>query len=390
MEILNDYSHIRGVCHNPRLGDDFSQEELEKELGYCQRLQLNSLRFWMLMDEWEKDGDAYFDALDNFMRTAWKYGVSSMPILWNGNFIREFEDPSDDWYAKAEAYAKQFIDRFHDEPFILMWDVINEPFCNDYMNHSPADEYDERFENITRYVRRLFDIVRRCDPDGCITVGHEAVPHCVSSNDLVDVISFHDYLHTRKEVEDAILDVKAMSEQWQKPIINTETGCVGRANPYEVELELLHQYNIGFYVFNLVSQGFWGDIHGLVYPDGTIRDPSVIAALFGFFRNRTEGRILVNANKEGHAYRAVQAVEDVLRVEQTTLFMQKSKTSDDILEAAEYCVNILEGAEMVAMWDAPSAKIQIWRAQPEAERDIHTIRRFAYDMAQLVRENCLF
>jgi len=387
MEILDDYSHIRGVCHNPRLD---GTQDLEKELGYCQRLHINSFRYWMLMEEWEKDGDAYFDKLDTFMRTAWEYGVSSTPILWNGNFIREFEDPDEAWYAKAEEYAKAFIDRFHEEPFILMWDVINEPFCNDYMNHSPAEEYDTRFDNIKRYVRRLFDIVRRCDPDGCITVGHERVEHCVSSNDLVDVISFHDYLHTRREVEDAIFAMQAMSEEWGKPIINTETGCVGRANPYEVELELLHTHKIGFYLFNLISEGFWGDIHGLVYPDGTIRDPSVIAALFGFFRNRTENRILVNANKEGHAYRAVKAVEDVLRVEQTTLFMQKAKTTDDILEAAEYCVNILEAAEMVAMWDAPSAKIEIWRSQPEAERDVHVIKRFAYDMANLVRENCLF
>ncbi len=386
MKPLNDYSHIRGVCHNPQ-GD---LERLETEMGYCQRLQLNAVRFWMRMDLWEEQGDGYFDMLDQFMRTAWRYGVSSMPIFWNGNFIREWKDPDESWYTRAEVYARAFIDRFRDDPFILMWDVINEPFCNDYMRQGPEDEYQARFDNISQYVRRLCDIVHRCDPEGCMTVGHEKVPHCESTNDLVDVISFHDYLHTRREIEDAILAVEAMSAEWGKPILNTETGCVGRANPYEVELELLHKHQIGFYLFNLVSEGFWGDIHGLVYPDGTIRDPSVIAALFGFFRNRTESRILVNANKEGHAYRAVQAVEDVLRVEQTTLFMQKPKTTDDILEAAEYCVNILEGAEMVPMWDAPSVKIALWRAQPEQERDTQAIRRFAYDMARLVRENCLF
>ncbi|MBR5065566.1 MAG: hypothetical protein IKX09_04880, partial [Oscillospiraceae bacterium] len=147
---------------------------------------------------------------------------------------------------------------------------------------------------------------------------------------------------------------------------------------------------IGFYLFNLVSHGFWGDIHGLVYDDGTIRDPSVIAALFGFFRNRTTGRILANANKEGHAYKAVKAVEDALRVEPTTLFMSKPKTTDDILDAAEYCVNILEACEMVPMWDAPSARIEIWRSMPEEQRDKHEISRFAHEMAQLVKKNCLF
>ena len=85
MKPLSDYSHIRGVCHNPHPED--GPETLAKEMGYCQRLQLNSLRYWMLMDQWEERGDAYFDELDHFMRTAWEHGVSSIPILWNGNFM---------------------------------------------------------------------------------------------------------------------------------------------------------------------------------------------------------------------------------------------------------------------------------------------------------------
>ena len=109
MHPLKVYSHIRGVCHNPRLD---GHKQLETEMGYCQRLQLNSLRFWMLMEEWEKQGESYFDSLEHFMRTAWHYGVSSMPIFWNGNFICEWKDPDDAWYAKAEIYAKAFIDRF--------------------------------------------------------------------------------------------------------------------------------------------------------------------------------------------------------------------------------------------------------------------------------------
>ncbi len=389
MKPLKDYSFVRGVCHNPR--PNKPQEELEKELSYCKRLQINSTRFWMDQEEWEKDPEGYKALIGNFMETCWKYGVSSMPIFWNGNFIRDFKEPTEEEYAKAAAYAKDIIDTFKDKEYILMWDVINEPMCNDYLRHSTGAEYDERFENLSRYVRRLCKIVRDLDPDTCMTVGHEQVKHCVSSVDLVDVICYHDYLTTRKDIEGAIIDAEKLSaENGNKPILNTETGCVGRANPYDIEIELAAKHHVGWYLFNLVSEGFWGDIHGLVYPDGTIRDPAVIAALFGFFRNRTENRIKVNANKEGHAYRAVKAVEDVLRVEETTLFMSKVKTTDDILQAAEYCVNILEAAEMVPMWNPPSARIECWRRMPEEQRDVYEIKRFAYDMAELVRKNCMF
>ena len=132
MKPLKSYSHIRGVCYNP--GEAGDQETLERHLSYCQRLNLNSVRFWMDMDKYEKEGDAYFDRLENFMATCWRFGASSMPIFWNGNFIRDFQEPDEAWYGRAKAYAERFIGRFRDEPYILMWDVINEPMCNDYMN----------------------------------------------------------------------------------------------------------------------------------------------------------------------------------------------------------------------------------------------------------------
>lgn len=63
----------------------------------------------------------------------------------------------------------------------------------------------------------------RADPEGYLTVGHEQVKHCVSSNDLVDVISFHDYLSTRKEIEAAVVAAEAFGAKYGKPILNTET-----------------------------------------------------------------------------------------------------------------------------------------------------------------------
>lgn len=388
MKPLADYSFVRGVCHGP--GPNFSQEKLEKELSYCKRLQLNSTRFWLSQEEYEKDPKGYIDLIGNFMRTCWKYGVSSMPILWNGNFITDFKEPTEEEYAKAYDYAKAIIDAFRDKEFILMWDVINEPMCNDYLHKCSQEEYQDRYDTIKKYIRRLCGIVKDIDPVNCMTVGHEQVKHCESTVDLVDVISYHDYLSIREDIENAILEAKELGRKWNKPILNTETGCVGRANPYDIELELAEKHKVGWYLFNLISEGFWGDIHGLVYPDGTIRDPAVIAALFGFYRNRTEKRIRVNANKEGHAYRAVKAVEDALRVEPTTLFMSKPKSTEDILRAAEYCVNILEAAEMVPMWNPPSARIECWRRLPEEQRDIYEIKQFAYEMAELVRKNCFF
>lgn len=386
MKPLSDYSFIRGVCHGP--WPDFNEERIRKELSYCSRLNINSIRFWLSQEEYEKNGDTYLNMIENFMELCNEYGISSMPILWNGNFITDFVEPNAEYYQNAFDYAKKVIDKFKDKPYLLMWDVINEPMCNDYMNKSPLEQKEERFEKLSKYVRKLCQIVRGIDKVNCITVGHEQVWHCKSSADLVDVISYHDYLSTRKDIENAILEAKKLGLQWNKPILNTETGCIGRANPYEIELELASKHNVGWYLFNLVSEGFWGDIHGIVYPDGTIRDPAVIAALFGFFRNKSENRIKANPNKEGHVYRAIAKVEEALKVEPTTLFMSKPKTSDEILDAVEYSINILESCELVAMWNPLSAQLEDFRRIPEETRDIYKIKKFAYEVVKALKESC--
>ena len=53
MKPLKDYSFVRGVCHNPPRDKDWAR--LEKELSYCKRLNINSTRFWMDQEEYEKD-----------------------------------------------------------------------------------------------------------------------------------------------------------------------------------------------------------------------------------------------------------------------------------------------------------------------------------------------
>lgn len=388
MQLLNDYSQIRGVCHNP--DPSKSREQMDFELSCAQRLQINSARFWIEQEKWEEDPKGYFNLILDFVRCCDKHGISVMPIFWNGNPIKEFSAPSEAEWGRMEDYASAVITLLRDEPNILMWDVMNEPYCNDYIRNC-ADEAEKahRKDQICALVRRMCGIVRKLDPDSVLTVGHEFISHCPTTNDLIDVISFHDYLTTRAEIEAVYEAAEAQSRETGKPILNTETGCVGRTNPYDVELEICQKHKVGWYLFCLVTEGFWGDIHGIIYPDGTVRDPSIIAAMLGFFRNRTPGRIRYVPNKEGHAFKAVEAVREVLDTREITLFHSKKVTSDDILEAAERCVNLLEGAELVPMWDLPSAKIADWRAQPEEQRDLLAIRKFAYDMARLVQDTCM-
>lgn len=383
--IKGDYSQIRGICHNPRPGQ--SQADLERDLGYAKRLNLNSVRFWLEEEKWWADRETYEALILNFVRTCYRFGISSMPILWNGNFITDYKEMTEAELEQKRIYAKAIVDLLKEEPGMLMWDIYNEPLCNDYLHRATAEEYEEKKVRLVNDLRKLCLLVRELDDDTPITVGHETPHHVDSTMDLVDVISFHDYLPTRKQIQwayDRTFELAA--EEGGKPVLNTETGCIGRANPYDIELEMCEKYHCGFYLFNLMIEGFWGGIHGLVYPDGTIRDPGIIAALFGFYRNRGDERLFPDGNREEHAYKAVKAVENVLKIEGVAMFRNKERSTDEILEAAEYCVNILESCEQVPMYNAPSARIEAWRRQAPELRDEKEIKRFAFEMAKKVKE----
>lgn len=383
MKALNDYSFIRGVCY----GWTGTEDEVRRDLGYAVRLQLNSVRIWVMYPEYWKDPAAFCEKLLRFVRIAHEMGISTMPILWNGNMI----DPAilkPEYRETGAVYVKAIVELLKGEAGLLMWDIMNEPSCNDYLREAPVDEKPSRDAEMRDFVRHWCAVVRELDPVSAITVGHTFVEDLEMSADLVDVISFHDYLETRARIENSYRVAGEIAAKYGKPLINSELACLGRANPYDLALEICEKHKVGWYLFELMIHNYWGDVHGIVYPDGTVRDPAIVSAIMGFHRNRDLEKIVrPNANKEGYANRGMKLVSDALR-EGVKVFENRRSSTDELLEASEYCANLLEGCELVPMIDPPSVRIAAWRKLPEDKRNLEEIRAFAYRLAMLLKENC--
>lgn len=381
---LDDYSFIRGVNH-VMTGD---LEVLTRDLGYAKRIHLNSTRIWLSFEEHEKDPQGYLNRLRDYIRVSHRLGFSTMPILWNGNYLNP-DTLQTEFLARGDAYVKAIVEGIKDEPGLLMWDVMNEPFTNDYHNKATGDERPTRRAEILAFVRHYLSHVKTLDPMNTTTVGHAFATDLETTGDLVDVLSFHDYTPLRSTIEEAYRIAAEVSKKTGKPMLNSETGCIGRANPYDMVLEIAGKHHTGWYLFNLMIEGYWGEIHGLFYPDGTIRDPVSIAAVMGFYRNRDLNAMIKPVpNREGQAERALKAIESALK-DNPDAFRHSKTSTDIILDAAEYAANLLEAAEMVPMHVPPTARIKSWRAQPPAERDRDAIRAFAYDLGFLLKKHCL-
>lgn len=381
---LKDYSYIRGVNYG-MTGD---QAVLERDLGYAKRVNLNSTRIWLSYQAYEKDPQGFISRLQNYIRTSNRMGFSTMPILWNGNSLNP-DTLKPEFRPRGDAYVKAIVEAIKDEPGLLMWDIMNEPVTNDYVMKATGDEHQQHIDQITEFVRYYLTFVRKLDPVNALTVGYEFSSQLSVAADLEDVISFHDYTVRRSTVEHAYSVAEEIGKKYGKPILNTETGCIGRANPYDMVLEIAGEHKTGWYLFNLIIQGYWGEIHGLFYPDGTVRDPAIIAAVMGFYRNRDMNTIIKPVpNREGHAELALKEIEAALKDDPNT-FRHTANSTDKILDAAEYAADLLEAAEMVPMDVPPTAQIRFWREQAPEKRDRDAIRAFAYNLGLTLKKRCL-
>lgn len=383
MKPLADYSHIRGVHMSSLMRG--SEMPLEEQLAYCQKLNLNSNRLFCGYEQYAKDPAGTMQKVQSIVQTSWTYGVSTMLILFNGNSLDPATLEADFWQEKGDPYVREMVGLLKDEPGLLMWDVMNEPSCNLWLQDTEGAEKEARWAKINSFLQHYCTLLRQLDPDGCITIGHTEAQHLEPSAAWVDVLSFHDYRETRARIAENYDLAESLGRQYGKPVMNTETCCLCRANPYDLAIQTCMQRKMGFYVFCLVAEGYWGDTHGLIYPDGSIRNPEAIAALYGFFINRSPSRLTPKPNREGYVYRAIKGLDEAL-TESRALFRNVDNSSDVILEAAEYAANLMEANGMVPMNNPPTARILDWRAQPEEERDLLAIRNFAFELGKVLKE----
>ncbi len=139
-----------------------------------------------------------------------------------------------------------------------------------------------------------------------------------------------------------------------KPLINGEIGCIARANPYDITLQEHMDANVGWYIWELmiVRQG-WGTVHGVFYEDGSVRDPSIAAAIMGYFRKRTPDILPSVPDNEGWIVRIIDRSDQWLK--------NSEGSWKDGLDIAETAAHLLEAGELVAMRIPPTWEVEMLR-----------------------------
>lgn len=379
-----DCSKIRGVCYAVK-----DEASARRELSYGRRVGLNAVRFWLSRGAFAKSGDAYVRKVVDFVRVCDSCGYKSMPILFNGNGLNP-KSVQPESYEAADRFTAAIVNALKGEPGLLMFDMMNEPLCNEWISGATGEERKGRSRATWKFLRRQIELAERLAPRCLFTVGYTTGYEIERTTaELLDVISFHDYSESLEKGRGNYEKALEWGRKFGKQVLQTETGCLARANSYEMALRLCGEYKTGWFLFNLVISGRCFDEHGIFYPDGTIRDAATVAAMFGCFRNRGENCAIVhpNPNREGKADKALKLIREALDDNaKASTFADRKTDRKDLLYACEVAANLLEACELVPMSELPTAKVLHYRKHPEA--DILEVRRFAHSLAVRLKEAC--
>lgn len=268
-----------------------------------------------------------------------------MPVVGYGPWLRDTTQ-----YPLAREWAQLLIDAISDEPGLAIWDVMNEP---DWPP-TPKERVLQEFET----SKLLANTFHELDPNTPVTIGMAFVDGMIELSDYVDVLQFHDYMQTREQIRNNIQRAKEFAAKVNKPLINGEIGCIARANPYDITLQEHMNAKVGWYIWELmiVREG-WGTVHGVFYEDGSVRDPSIAAAIMGFFRKRSADILLAVPDQEGWITKVI---------EQSDQWLQNPEASwKDGLDIAETAAHLLEAGEIAAMRIPPTWEVERLREGEE-------------------------
>lgn len=376
-----NFNEVRGFNYAPSYARnpiefwrDYNPQQIEKELEYARRLELNMARIFLSYVCFDHDQELFLSNVKHFIDTAASKGIKTMPVVFDACFcdiepeydIDHFmwlSNPGtinwdDDFYPEGEVYCKALLDAFGDNPNVILWDVMNEPTSNIAIWLSEGEEKQEQLERVWGFVNHYMGVMKEYHPTATLTCGVADASEIVELADKVDVITFHDYSKTRNEIKDKIKFAKGIAEEKGKQLLCTEMCCTARSNPYDVAISVFEEENVGFVIWELmIGQAMWKDIHGVVYPDGTVRDPSIAAALLGFFRNRNpETMIPTYTDKEHHSTKIIAEAKQLL-IEEFSPYGDTPEYIGRVLACAEAIANQLECGELVPMFDMPSVRI---------------------------------
>jgi len=336
---------------NEQLYLQYDDAEVNRDFSYARSLGLNQVRVFLRYNEWSRDTPKFYDSFVKLLAAVRRHNLQVMfaliaPRPQAGTPTADLDKQTTTWLSDVLAMAKG-----HNE--VLAWDVANEP---DWIGYADAPISAAARQVRMASAKSIADFVHNFDKSYLTTVGCWNVACIEAAEPYTDILSYHDYSPTREMIAANAARAKAFAAKVGKPVLQTEVGADNRASPYDMALREYKKIGMGTYIWELMIGKSWGDAQGVFYPDGTVRDPVIAAAVMGIFRNEGDNRVLENPDRESWVTTPLQRGAKWLAT--------ANPDWNEGLEIAEIEADMLEANQLVAMRFPPTLTIQKLRAGP--------------------------
>jgi hypothetical protein len=245
--------------------ETFDTATINKELGWAEGLGLNVMRVYLHHLLWTADKEGFKKRLDTYLRISSKHGIKTLFVIFddcwndtawvgqqpapkpgvhNSGWVRDpgtmlFRYP--DTIKVLEAYVKDLLTSFKNDPRILMWDLYNEPGNSKQFNQSMP------------LLQKVFQWAREVDPSQPVTAGlWNENPNFAALNSFQlqnsDVITYHNYSY----IDDHQQAIDTL-RKFGRPLICTEYMARRNASVFQTIMPMLKKEKVGAINWGFVS-----------------------------------------------------------------------------------------------------------------------------------------
>ena len=259
--------------------DTFDPATIDRELGWAERLHMNTMRVFLHNLLWEQDAAGFKRRIDTFLAIAAKHHIKPVFVLfdscWDPNPKLGPQRPpipgvhNSGWvqapgamrladrsqYPKLEGYVKDIVGSFAKDDRILAWDVWNEPNNGGGGGGSYAETANKN-KLVAALLDQVFGWAQAQDPTQPLTSGvwtgdHWDQPATLDPVERVqvarsDIMTFHDY-----SWPEAFARRARQMLSYGRPTICTEYMARGAGSTFDGSLPIGKRLDIG-----MINWGF--------------------------------------------------------------------------------------------------------------------------------------
>jgi len=260
--------------------ETFDPQSIDRELGWAQSIGFNTVRVFLHNLPYQQDPSGFTNRIDQYLSIADRHHIRTMLVLLDDVWdpapkLGKQRDPkphvhNSGWvqapgknilgnpsrHDELEPYIKGILQRFGNDPRVVIWDLYNEPGNPNVSAYGPVELKDKDKYSLM-LLKKVVTWAREVRPSQPLTVGgwNGDWQHPERLTDLQqyelqvsDVISYHCYDPLPK-MQAAVTLMKSFG----RPVICTEYMARPIGSTFATHLPYLKEQHVGAYNWGFVE-----------------------------------------------------------------------------------------------------------------------------------------